>query len=407
MNILFTALMVLATQRVVAQNDFATEPNTIRAMDKAYSGDEGGTGETNGYVLVWQDSFNGSALNETSNWNIEVNGNGGGNSELQYYRRENIAVGQEPVSGTNCLIITGKKEDYGGKTCTSGRLTTQNKMSFKYGKLEARIKLPKTANGLWPAFWLLGADIASNAWPKCGEVDILEMGNATGIKNGTQEKYFNGACHWGYYENGWYPNYAKATTSSYSLQDDFHLYTIIWDTQSIKMYLDWDKYPNANPYYEMGITSNTSDKDVANYFHKPYFVIFNLAIGGNFPQIWNIGNITALEAGDVKMYVDYVKFYQKGDVGEEYDGPSMTDITAPETATSQHFELYPNPATNYVCIGGNSRPTRISFFNIAGQEVLNTSNTDFIDTSALPAGTYFLRMEDKDRQTERHQLIKK
>ncbi|MHB9143257.1 MAG: glycoside hydrolase family 16 protein, partial [Paludibacter sp.] len=119
---------------------------------------------TGDYNLVWQDNFDGNTLDEKNNWNIEVNGNGGGNSELQYYRRENISVGPEPVSGANCLIITGKKENYLGKTCTSGRLTTQNKVTFQYGKLEARIKLPKTANGLWPAFWMLGTDIPTASW---------------------------------------------------------------------------------------------------------------------------------------------------------------------------------------------------------------------------------------------------
>lgn len=382
-------------------------PLSVQSQNSIMATDDEGTGATGGYELVWQDSFDGNTLNETNNWTIEVNGNGGGNSELQYYRRENIAVGQEPVSGLNCLVITGKKESYLGKTCTSGRLTTQNKMSFKYGKLEARIKLPKTANGLWPAFWLLGVDVNSIGWPRCGEVDVLEMGNADGIKNGTQDRYFNGACHWGYYENGWYPNYAKATTNSYSLQDDFHLYTIIWDIQSIKMYLDWDKYPNAAPYYTMNITSNTSAKDVANYFHKQYFVIFNLAIGGNFTQIWDINKITALDAGDVKMYVDFVKLYQKGDVGETYNGPELTDVPMPISSTKNYFEVYPNPFFDIVRIDGLSKPARISFFNIAGQEVLKVFGSKSIDTSALPAGCYILKVEKPDGHVEMHQLIKR
>jgi beta-glucanase (GH16 family) len=372
----------------------------------AQAADEGGTGREGGYSLVWQDTFDGSILDETNNWSIEVNGDGGGNSELQYYRKENIAVGKEPDSGVSSLIITGKKESYLGKTCTSGRLTTQNKMSFKYGKLEARIKLPKTANGLWPAFWLLGTDMPTVGWPRCAEIDVLVMGAATGITKGTQEKYFGGACHWGYYEDGWYPNYAKATTNSYSLQDDFHLFTMVWDPQSIKLYLDWDKYPTASPYYAMDITSNTSDKDVANYFHKQFFVIFNLAIGGNFPQIWNIDNVTALNNGDVKMYVDYVKVYQKGDTGEEYSGPAVTGITSGKTDTNLRHCVYPNPVTDNLRIEGGNLPKRISFFNIAGQDVLDASNDDLVDTSALPAGNYILKIEDADGLIEVHQVVK-
>jgi len=355
------------------------------------------------YKLKWQDDFTGTKLDETSNWSIEVNGNGGGNSELQYFRRENISIGQEPITGTSCLIITGKKENYLTKTCTSGRLTTQNKMSFQYGKLEARIKLPKTANGLWPAFWLLGSDVATQGWPKCGEIDILEMGNSTGIKNNTQEKLFNGACHWGYFENGWYPNYAKATTNPYSLQDDFHLYTITWDSQSIKMYLDIDKFPNAIPYFEMAITNKTTDKDPFYYFNKPFFVIFNLAIGGNFTQLWDIAKITALNNGDVKMYIDYVKLYQTGAADEKFVG-KITDVK--QIATTNELEIYPNPAENQVHISGNESPFDVTIFNSTGQLVQESLQAETLDTSNLPAGNYLMKITNIQGKTEIHKLIK-
>ena len=355
------------------------------------------------YQLKWQDEFTGNSLNETNNWSIEVNGNGGGNNELQYYRRQNIAVGQEPTSGENCLIITGKKESYLTKTCTSGRLTTQNKMSFQYGKLEARIKLPKTANGLWPAFWLLGIDIPSVGWPKCGEVDILEMGNSTGIANSTQEKLFNGACHWGYFENGWYPNYARATTNAYSLQDDFHLFTLIWDAQYIRMYLDLDKYPNAAPYYEMGITNQTTDKDTYYYFNKPFFVIFNLAIGGNFTGIWDINKITALNNGDVKMYVDYIKLYQKGDANEKFDGV-QTSIN--KQTSENKVKIFPNPSKNRVSISGNQKPFDVTVFDTSGRKIQKSDQIVSIDTSKLPVGNYVLKITDAVGKTEMCTLIK-
>lgn len=276
------------------------------------------------YRLVWQDNFDGTLLNETNNWTVEVNGNGGGNNELQFYRRENISVGAEPTSGKNCLIITAKKENFSVKSCTSGRLTTVNKVSFKHGKIEARIKLPKTANGLWPAFWLLGKDYPTSGWPKCGEIDILEMGNVDGIKKGTQDKLFNGACHWGESWNGGaYPNYAKATTNSYGLQDDFHLFTLVWDDNAVKMYLDQDQYPNVAPYYEMAINQADVAGNASHYFHKQFNVIFNLAIGGNFTQIWDINQITALSSGEAKMYVDFVRLYQMTGFGEEFIGPTL------------------------------------------------------------------------------------
>lgn len=267
-----------------------------------------GSGEIDGYKLVWEDTFNDGELDRNV-WTIEVNGDGGGNSELQYYREENISVGTDNATNAGCLIITAKKENYLGKTCTSGRLITKDKVTFKYGKVEARIKLPKTENGLWPAFWMMGNDISNVGWPKCGEIDIMEFGHSNGIKNGTQDRYFNGACHWGEAWNS-HRHYAKDKTNSYGLQDDFHLYTAEWDENSIRMYLDKDKYPDNAPYFEMNIQNKTAGS-AGSYFHKPNFILLNLAIGGNFTGIWDINQITALVNGDAKMYVDFVKIYQK------------------------------------------------------------------------------------------------
>lgn len=270
-----------------------------------------GSGETDGYKLVWEDLFREPNLNQ-NNWLVEVNGDGGGNKELQYYKSENITIGKEPETGRSCLIITAKKENYKGKNATSGRLNTKGKYSTKYGKIEASIKLPKTADGLWPAFWMLGSDHPTVGWPKCGEIDILEMGADYGIKNNVQDKYFNGALHWGpSWNNGQYPNYANHFTSEYGLQSEFHLYTLIWDDKAVKMYLDLDKNPNSKPYFEMSITDTKDENAPGNYFHKDFFVILNLAVGGNFTQIWDIDKVSALKNGSAKMYVDYIKIYQK------------------------------------------------------------------------------------------------
>jgi len=272
--------------------------------------------EQTNYTLVWEDDFNKPVLDEAK-WTVVVNGKGGGNRELQYYRSENISIGKEPTSGENCLVITAKKEKFRFKTATSGRVSTQQKMAFRYGKLEARMKLPKTANGLWPAFWMLGSDYPTAVWPKCGEIDIMEMGNKEGITSNTQDRYFNGACHWGErFNHGKYPNYGKSTTNDASLQDEFHTYTLIWDKTSVRMYLDIALNPEAKPYFQMPINGEVLADKPAMYFHKPFFVIFNLAVGGNFPQIRNIKNVTALKNGEAKMYVDYVRLYQLGNSDE-------------------------------------------------------------------------------------------
>ena len=277
------------------------------------------------YKLVWQDDFNSPVLDKTY-WTVVEDGDGGGNEELQYYKPENIEVGKEPVSGENCLIITTKKEKYKGKEYTSGRLSTLDKISFKYGKIEARMKFPKTENGLWPAFWMMGADISTVNWPKCGEIDILEMGNEGGIKEGTQDRFFNGACHWGEnWNNGSHPNFVKYCTSSYCLQDTFHLFTLVWDENFVRMYLDLDKYPDNKPYYEMPIGGENIDWKPAHYFHKKFYVIFNLAVGGLYTDILDVNDVTALKNGEARMYIDYIKLYQKGVANEEFSQSNSTN----------------------------------------------------------------------------------
>lgn len=251
-----------------------------------------------GYSLLWSDEFDDTTLN-TGNWSAETGtGAGGwGNAELQYYtaRPENVKV----EDGN--LVITARKESYSGSPATSARLITMNKVRFKYGYVVASIKLPRTADGLWPAFWMMGNDFSSVGWPKCGEIDILEMGHSTGIENGTQDRYLNGACHWG-------NSYADHQTYGYSLQDDrFHTYTCIWDEEYIRMYVDLETYPDTRPYFEMKILDNMGE---SNCFRKECFLLLNLAVGGNFPGIHDIDGVTALNSGSASMLVDYVRVFQ-------------------------------------------------------------------------------------------------
>lgn len=296
-------------------------PLAMVTMAGAYAAEpQVGSGETNGYKLVWQDLFDAGQLNN-DRWTIEVNGDGGGNSELQYYtdRAENVRVGDDG-NGNGCLIITARREEYSGRHFTSGRLISNNKVTFTHGKLEAAIRFPRTEGGLWPAFWTMGSDITEVGWPRCGETDIVEMGHQNGMKRNIPDKLFNGACHWGTAWNNT-GDHAQEHVPAYSLQDgEFHLFTLIWDNQSIAMYLDLDKYPDNKPYYKMDIPGTQDDVMwPGNYFHKPNFILFNLAIGGHFPGIYDAGAITALNDGNgqqASMYVNYVKIYQKGTPGE-------------------------------------------------------------------------------------------
>lgn len=257
-----------------------------------------------GYTLTWSDEFDGTALN-TANWTPEIGrgDNGWGNNELEYYtsRTENLAVRD------GHLVITAIKESYQGAPVTSARLITKGKVFFTYGYVVASIKLPKTANGLWPAFWMMGNDFDQVGWPKCGETDILEMGHSGGISAGTQERYLNGAMHWGPMWNQ-HQYYSYGHTHPYSVQDgEFHTFTCIWNEESVSMYIDLEKYPDTKPYFVMDIQGDP----VNQYFHKDNFLLLNLAVGGNFPGIHDIGNITALSGGKAEMVVDYVRVFQK------------------------------------------------------------------------------------------------
>jgi len=298
------------------------------------------------WQMVWSDEFDGETLN-TAYWNVEDNARGGGNAELQYYTPNNISIERHPVTSDQCLVIKAQREDYRNRPCTSARLNTQDKVTVEYGKIEARIAFPYTANGLWPAFWMLGNNLATNlgdnddidsqvaelakqgrvVWPKCGEIDICEMGHHHGIEAGTQDRYFNGAAHWGEsFNNGAYPNVGGFYTADYSVQGDFHLFTVIWTEDTIAMYLDQDKYPEAQPYFQLSLRGKEINEP-GHYFNHPFYLVLNLSVGGFFPNMPaaekypavitaddpSFKRVTALPAdgSPVKMYVDYIRIYKK------------------------------------------------------------------------------------------------
>ena len=259
------------------------------------------------YSLVWNEDFTDGAL-DTKVWNIEVNGDGGGNNELQYYCENGVSHGVEPSTGKQCLILTATKENYQGKQCTSGRVNTKHNLHYTYGKIEARIKF------------------------RCGETDIIEMGHKDGY-NGRQDRYFNGAMHLGSAWNTVWQD-AQAHEWAYSLQDTFHIVTMIWTPTSVDMYMDKDSHPENSAYFHADLEPN----DDSNYnrqkvFGQPNFIIANLAVGGNFPQIWDIKNVTALESGSRSMYIDWIRIYQRGDTNQSFHCASPSDEIEPDNGT--------------------------------------------------------------------------
>ncbi|HTI11004.1 MAG TPA: family 16 glycosylhydrolase [Puia sp.] len=224
-------------------------------------------------TLVWADEFNGTSVN-TGNWNID-NGNPGVNNEKEYYQSANATV-----TGGN-LVITARQQTVGGQPYTSAKLETAGKFSITYGRIEARIKLPMV-QGTWPAFWMLGNNINTVGWPTCGEIDIMEHVNTTNTILGTM--------HW----NGGsgHVQYGSSTTTT---PGDFHIYAVEWDNSSIRWYVD-------NTLYVTGNIANNINNTGA--FHLPFYIILNLAIGGDLP-----GNTIDNASLPTTMLVDYVHVY--------------------------------------------------------------------------------------------------
>ena len=231
------------------------------------------------HKLIWSDEFDGISLNR-NNCNVEVNGYGGWNDELQYYcdSPENIIVSD----GT--LKIRALKQDYHGKEYTSARLNSMGKAEFQFGRIEARMKLP-SFKGAWPAFWMLGAN--GRTWPECGEIDILETVNDESVAYGT--------AHWAKGDS--YDSSSSSTLEANARIDitQWHTYGIEWDENKIMWYVDDIQYH---------VVDLASDPDKAS-LTKPQYLLFNLAVGGQWPG-FDIDN----DALPATMEIDYVRVYK-------------------------------------------------------------------------------------------------
>ncbi|QKG53515.1 family 16 glycosylhydrolase [Hymenobacter sp. BRD67] len=284
----------------------------------------GGQLSASAQTLVWEENFDGPTINP-DNWTFDFGdgcerGNcGWGNQELEYYtsRPENARI----ENGN--LRIEARREDFQGKPFTSARLKTYGRVHFKYGTLEARIKVPNLQNGLWPAFWMLGT---TGTWPASGEIDMMEMGAKTSYPDNVNN-WAGAAVHWDY--KGSQADYEQVYKSAAALTDDYHVYKLQWDANLIKVFID-----NVQ-FFSVGI-SNVAVSDMEE-FHKPQYVLLNLAVGGNYTGKMNPGDITAtLPAA---MLVDYLRLYQNpgdelylgkdhafaGDYGVYSERPAIVD----------------------------------------------------------------------------------
>jgi beta-glucanase (GH16 family) len=247
------------------------------------------------WALTWSDEFDqpdGSAP-DPAKWKLETGGNGWGNRELEYYtnRPKNAYVEK------GNLIITAIKENYAGpdgvkREYTSARLNTADKFDQKFGRFEARIKIPY-GQGIWPAFWLLGNDIGRLGWPICGEIDIMEnIGKEPSIVHGT----IHGPGYSGDKGIG-----SPFTFKDGRFTDDFHVYAIEWEPEAIRFYVDGNLYATRTPH-------DLPENATWVYNHR-FFVILNLAVGGGWP-----GNPDKTTQFPQTMLVDYVRVYKKSGI---------------------------------------------------------------------------------------------
>jgi hypothetical protein len=227
-------------------------------------------------TLAWEDDFNTDGAPNAANWTYDLGAGGWGNGELQDYT--NNAENAKVEGGS--LIITAKADGNGGYT--SARLKSQGLYNFTYGRVEVKAKLP-ASQGTWPAIWMLGSNFTTVGWPQCGEIDIMEQ-------KGDDKNTTLGTCHW--YDSASSSNASYGETATVSnASSEFHLYTMEWTVDSIKIFLD------DVMFYELA-------NDSALPFNADFFLILNIAMGGSLG-----GTIDAGFTEDT-MEIDYIKVYQ-------------------------------------------------------------------------------------------------
>ncbi len=276
---LLFAMLILLNSCILREKEIDTSIVTCNPCESPLAYD--------GYTLAFNDEFDGNQLSDV--WSSNLGDGcpencGWGNNELQSYQMENTAI----VNGN--LVITAKKENVGGSGFTSSRINTKGIKTFQFGRIDVRAKLPK-GKGMWPAFWLIGANIDSVGYPESGQINIAEMvgGNADGQDNAVYGTI--------YYDNNGSLGYEAKTKriSDEIFNDRFHVFSIVWGQNKIEWLL------NDVPYFEADITPAGRDA-----FKKPFFMIINLAVGGDWPGAPDQTTVFPQE-----LEVDYIRYFRK------------------------------------------------------------------------------------------------
>jgi len=255
--------------------------------------------------LVWSDEFDQDGPVSQDKWNVETippNNGSWWNGELQFYtdKADNIRVEE------GLLKITAKYESYEGKNYTSARINTQDKFEFTYGRVEMRAKLPNW-EGMWPAFWLLGANIDEIGWPNCGELDILEHGDYVKDSTSNDPGLISSAVHYGpqdysrqttnvpgkiFFDTG-QERFIRSEKIIEKPFEEYHTYSMQWSPDKIQFFIDEEMH------LEFPMQSQHSP------FDKPFFLLLNLAVGGHWTDGYVASGFT-----EATYEIDYVRVYQ-------------------------------------------------------------------------------------------------
>lgn len=246
--------------------------------------------------LVWAEEFNSGDVPDVNTWNYDLGATGWGNQELQAYTDLPSNVRVEDGQ----LVITARRHDDASEPFTSARIHTQGKLEFQYGILVARIKLPELADGLWPAFWGLGANFPEVGWPDCGELDVMELGHSDAISDGMVNRRVGSAAHWEH--KGEHALYHESVDSPADLNDGYHIFRMTWTPEFVRTSVD------GEPVWTMDLRKRSCSD--CSEFHQPFFIILNLAVGGAYTGRLAPDEISA--PFPAEMRVDYVRIYDNG-----------------------------------------------------------------------------------------------
>ena len=324
--------------------------------------------------LLWSEEFNGSSLN-TGVWTAsdgngcQINLCGYGNAELQYYSPNNLSIVNVPFeSGTRALAIQARSQTVGSNAFTSGKVDTKGKVQVQYGMIEVRMATPNIATGLWPAAWMLG--VSPQTWPRNGEIDIMEMGHKASVRAASgapSANHFTGSNVITWQQAACVPGNESCAASTAWQTKNWYVPATSLANRFVTYRLYWDESQMRFTVVDNGVERNMYDAPLpvnSTALQAPFYLLLNLAVGGNFTDAATPGQVSAPLPGT--MYVDYVRVYQLDGKGQV----KLGNQTVPEVAGK--FGVFTDTtAVNGKLVAGTS--SDIFLWNAASSGAGNTA----------------------------------